>query len=291
LIHAPGHFNWCAYGSDYPPNVLANTNGSYTLAGTPPFTLIASNGTTMQTVNGATIATADVTMTPATITDATGYPGLWCPYTGNDLYMDTTHRCRQRQSGAQNWEAWIKDTRDEELYRIVLMPDDKWWLAQNVKYARAGTAHNSCDKDECGRYYTRAEANAAYESGTGGSNIRTQGVCPYNWLLPLGEDWKSLHVSLGNDVATTLSALRAIDSKCEPVYDTYGWAAKVELRVAAKLSNISGYYQNNLGNPSLGLIMDVKVLSLSAYEDCGSILLASNGSATAPAMVRCFRQL
>jgi P pilus assembly chaperone PapD len=48
LSNATGQFNWCAYGSDYPPNVLANTNGSYTLAGTPPFTLIASNGTTMQ---------------------------------------------------------------------------------------------------------------------------------------------------------------------------------------------------------------------------------------------------
>jgi hypothetical protein len=133
LSNATGKFNWCAYGSDYPPNVLANTNGSYTLAGTPPFTLIASNGTTMQTVNGTTIATADVTMTPATITDATGYPGLWCPYTGSDLYMDATHRCRQRQSGAYNWEAWIKDTRDDELYRIVYMPDNNWWLAQNEK--------------------------------------------------------------------------------------------------------------------------------------------------------------
>ncbi|MDR3132644.1 MAG: hypothetical protein LBU42_01300, partial [Prevotellaceae bacterium] len=52
LSNATGKFNWCAYGSDYPPNVLANTNSSYTLAGTPPFLLIASNGATSLTVPG-----------------------------------------------------------------------------------------------------------------------------------------------------------------------------------------------------------------------------------------------
>jgi uncharacterized protein (TIGR02145 family) len=134
LSNATGEFNWCAYGSDYPPNVLANTNGSYTLAGTPPFTLIASNGTTVQTGNGKTIATAAVTITPATITDATGYPGLWCPYTGSDLYMDATHRCRERQSGAYNWEAWIKDTRDNQIYRITQFTDNSWWFADNLSF-------------------------------------------------------------------------------------------------------------------------------------------------------------
>jgi hypothetical protein len=29
LSNASGQFNWCAYGSDYPPNVLANTSGRY----------------------------------------------------------------------------------------------------------------------------------------------------------------------------------------------------------------------------------------------------------------------
>jgi uncharacterized protein (TIGR02145 family) len=277
------------YGSDAPPKVTAE-NGTYTLVGTPPFILIAAGGAATQTVAATSIATSAVTITPVTLTDETGYPGVFCMYTGSDLFIDGTHLCQQRASGAQNWEAWIKDTRDEELYRIVLMPDDKWWLAQNVKYARAGTAHSSCDKDECGRYYTRAEARAAYENGTGGSNIRTQGVCPYDWLLPLGEDWKSLHVGLGNDVPTTLSALRAINATCNPVYDTYGWAAKVDLRVAANLGVYSGYYQNNNGNPALGLSIDIRC-NVYCYEDCGYLVMAGNGTAISPAMVRCFRQL
>ncbi|MDR2359344.1 MAG: hypothetical protein LBD87_06045 [Prevotellaceae bacterium] len=140
LSNAPaGKFNWCAYGSDYPPNVIANTNGSYTLAGTPPFELIAANGNSAQTVTGKTIAASDLTLNPTTITDATGYPGLWCPYTGGDLYMDADHRCRQRQSGAKNWETWIKDNRDAQVYRIVQFSDGSWWFANNLNYAPTRT--------------------------------------------------------------------------------------------------------------------------------------------------------
>ncbi|MDR0581631.1 MAG: hypothetical protein LBG31_01585, partial [Prevotellaceae bacterium] len=194
LSNATGKFNWCAYGSDYPPNVLANTDGSYTLAGTPPFTLIASNGTTMQTVNGKTIATAAVTMTPATITDATGYPGLWCPYTGNDLYMDAMHRCQQRASGARNWEAYIKDVRDNQIYRIVQMPTNTWWMAEDLvwdgkpnptatTYTVRGTARSCAAHYKCGRFYNSTATGAGAYAGTN-SDRRASDVCPAGWILP-----------------------------------------------------------------------------------------------------------
>ena len=171
LNNAPtGKFNWCVYGSDAPPNVLANTNGSYTLAGTPPFTLIASNGTTTQTVNEKTIAIAAVTMMPATITDATGYPGLWCPYTGSDLYMDATHRCLQRQSGAKNWEAHIRDSRDNQIYRITQFSDGRWWFADdfNIDLNVVGI---------CGdiRYYS----------------IKNYPACPTDWSIPAMSEVKT----------------------------------------------------------------------------------------------------
>jgi uncharacterized protein (TIGR02145 family) len=174
-------FNWCAYASDYPPNVLANTNGSYTLAGTPPFTLIAANGTTKLSVPGNTVAASAVTFAPATITDATGCPGLWCPYTGSDLYMDNTHRCLQRQSGAQNWEAWIKDSRDSKLYRIVFMPDNKWWLAQNLDYRGVSyTCYggNTANCDTRGPLYSNLNSTDTY--------------CPAGWLLPAVSTWSSI---------------------------------------------------------------------------------------------------
>jgi hypothetical protein len=67
LSNASGKFNWCAYGSDYPPNATSYNAGTYTLKGTPPF-VITGNGT-IQNVNkyvGTVINS---------LTDATGYPG------------------------------------------------------------------------------------------------------------------------------------------------------------------------------------------------------------------------
>ncbi|MDR3134333.1 MAG: hypothetical protein LBU42_10015, partial [Prevotellaceae bacterium] len=158
-IPANTTFNWCVYASDCPPTVTA-ADGTYTFSGTPPFTLIAANGAT-QPVTGTTLAASALTITPTTIMDETACPVVFCPYQGSDLYMDATHLCQQRASGAQNWEAYIKDTRDHELYRIVLMPDNKWWLAQNVKLASynsttIGAAISGCTKEECGRAYTWA---------------------------------------------------------------------------------------------------------------------------------------
>ncbi len=42
--------------------------------------------------------------------------------------------CYQRDSRAQNWEGWIQDPRDCKPYRIVRMPDERWWFAQNLAY-------------------------------------------------------------------------------------------------------------------------------------------------------------
>ncbi|MDR2359043.1 MAG: hypothetical protein LBD87_04495, partial [Prevotellaceae bacterium] len=230
LSNAPaGKFNWCVYGSDYPPNAVMNGN-SYTLKGTPPFKLIASNGTTTQTINGKTIAIAAITVTPATITDATGYPGLWCPYTGSDLYMDASHLCRQRTSGARNWEAYIRDSRDREIYRIVLMPDGKWWLAQNVKYAGTGytISFSGCTPEICGRHYDSEQFNKAY-GGTSGWGANKQGVCPNQWVLPIKSDWNTLFTSISTTASVVCERLRSATCTCTPRTDYYGWANKMRV--------------------------------------------------------------
>ena len=130
LSNAGDKFNWCVYGSDAPPKVTAD-NGTYTLYGTPPFTLIAAGGSATQTVAATTIATSAVTVTPLTLTDQTGCPGVFCIYTGSDLYIDADHLCQQRASGAKNWEAYIKDTRDNQIYRITQFSDNSWWFADD----------------------------------------------------------------------------------------------------------------------------------------------------------------
>jgi hypothetical protein len=73
LSNASGKFNWCAYGSDFPPNAVDNGSGGYTLRGTPPFVI---NGTIEW--NATTYSGSVMTA----LTDATGCPGALCGKNG-----------------------------------------------------------------------------------------------------------------------------------------------------------------------------------------------------------------
>jgi hypothetical protein len=73
LDNATGKFNWCAYGSDFPPNARDNSSGGYNLKGSPPFII---NGTIEWTAN--TYSGNEITA----LTDATGCPGVWCGRNG-----------------------------------------------------------------------------------------------------------------------------------------------------------------------------------------------------------------
>jgi uncharacterized protein (TIGR02145 family) len=283
-------FNWCVYASDCPPNVTA-TNGTYTFNGTPPFTLIASDGTTIQTISGGTLAVSALTITPVTITDQTECPGVFCPYQGSDLYIDATHLCQLRTSGAQNWEAWIKDTRDDEYYRIVLMPDNKWWLAQNVKLASyggsaVGSAISGCTADECGRKYTQANIYASYAGGSSSSTGNVQGICPPGWLLPVTADWMMMIAPIG-DMQTIAERLRALNSGCSPRTDYYGFA-DIKGTVSGTLyASYTEWYANDHARED-GLVIDFACWGNN--QKCGYVLLFWDGS-NDPATVRCFRQL
>ena len=66
-------FNWCVYGSDYPPNAYITggdyTNGTYTLKGTRPFLINGAITVDVDTYSGGNITS---------ITDATQCPGIRC---------------------------------------------------------------------------------------------------------------------------------------------------------------------------------------------------------------------
>jgi hypothetical protein len=75
LSNATGKFNWCAYGSDFPPNAVEN-GSSYTLKGSPPFILTTASGTV--SVNAKIYSGSTITA----LTDATGCPGVLCSKNG-----------------------------------------------------------------------------------------------------------------------------------------------------------------------------------------------------------------
>ncbi len=64
LNSIPAKYDWCAYATDYPPNIGAANNGIYTLRGSLSFV-----------VSGNTIAGKQTSDTVSSLTDATGCPG------------------------------------------------------------------------------------------------------------------------------------------------------------------------------------------------------------------------
>jgi hypothetical protein len=200
-------FNWCAYVSDYPPNVTLD-KGTFTFKGTPNF--IVNNPT--QIITTKTVTKVNLTVNASTtFTDATGCPGigsLYCPYTGSDLYMDATHLCQQRTSGAMNWEAYIKDVRDNHIYRIVQMPTNTWWMAEDLMwdgkpnpsatgYTVRGVARDCGTHYGCGRTYNSTATGAGAYAGTA-NDRRNSDVCPAGWLLPSGSEFTPYATSGAN---------------------------------------------------------------------------------------------
>jgi uncharacterized protein (TIGR02145 family) len=206
-----------------------------------------------------------------------------CPYTGSDLYIDATHLCRQRTSGAQNWEAWIKDARDNELYRIVLMPDNKWWLAQNLKYAATGNQPTTCTKDECGRRYTKTQARGSTGSGSG-----KQGICPNGWIFPILSEYTALRNSISANAVVVCQRLQAISVTCTGGNDYYGWASTKHYNEYLISNNCmwEEFMCNQDGKSTQFIINDRAGYT---YQDCGYICDDCGDISTAN--LRCFRQL
>jgi uncharacterized protein (TIGR02145 family) len=289
LSNATPPVNWCAHSSDFPPNIGDYSNGIYTLRGTPPFTLTDDSGTT-QVVSGNTVADADLNIVPITMTDATGCPGIWCIYTGSDLYVNATHQCKKRTGGDKNWEAWIKDARDGELYRVVKMPDNKWWLAQNVKYATTGSSVtiSGCTPDKCGRAYTGAQANGAWGGSKTGIGANVQGVCPPGWILPLNADWYDLRANISTDVATICRRIRALDSPCGNAEDYYGFANIIGYMVDGAKYGACGSFRTN---DSAGYDWVFNWDCGGSCPNCCNQIYTGVHEANRTAPVRCLRQL
>ena len=206
-------FNWCAYASDCPPNVTLD-EGTYTFKGTTNFIMSEP----ARTLTTETIAKSNLTVTSSsTFTDATDCPGigsLYCPYTGSDLYMDADHLCQQRASGAQNWEAYIKDTRDNKKYRIVYMPDNKWWLAQNLDYRSGAYRCGNDNTAYCDNYGIMLKL----------TDVIPTDICPVGWTLPNTTEMQAIASDNASvlKLRSTSSWRGSTNSSSAPGTDNYG---------------------------------------------------------------------
>jgi uncharacterized protein (TIGR02145 family) len=144
------------------------------------------------------------------------------------------------------------------------MPDNKWWLAQNVKLASyssktAGVVFSTCDKEQCGRGYTVAETIGAW-GGTSGSGANIQGVCPSGWVLPTLDEWQAMFKAIDNNLTVTAhgnsscggnsfsnttvtqSLAATAGTKCTTGNNKYGWASQIMAPASNSGGQIESYW-------------------------------------------------
>jgi uncharacterized protein (TIGR02145 family) len=201
-----------------------------------------------------------------------------CPYTGSDLITNSSYLCQQRTSGAKNWQAYIIDSRDNEVYRIVLMPDNKWWLAQNVKYAKTGTQPSWCTKDQCGRYYSHAQVR-----GSSGSGSNRQGICPPGWVLPLKSHYETLTAAMSSTTSVWLAMMTSLDSRCT-INDHYGWAAQKAINNYGGAN--SAAWEFLFCNDANGTVLITNDINGATSFDCGHFFWSGSQNWD---IVRCYR--
>jgi hypothetical protein len=136
LDNATGKFNWCVYGSDFPPNAKDNPSGGYDLKGSPPFIINGTIEWTATTYSGGEITA---------LTDATGCPGVWC---GRDGEAAGLLNCCV--TGTTNCSGTCKTNGTYETY------DGACTGACNTAYVQL---RNQCDEVVNTKYKTYTKAN------------------------------------------------------------------------------------------------------------------------------------
>jgi uncharacterized protein (TIGR02145 family) len=163
------------------------------------------------------------------------------------------------------------------------MPDNKWWLAQNVKYASTGSQPTHCSADECGRWYSKTQA-----SGTGGTGSGKQGICPNGWIFPILSDYTTLRNLISATASIVCQRLQSLDSQCPGGDDYYGWAGiKYTNHNMIDYGAAEERFVVNDASSTREFILNDR--SGNTWQDCGYV--CDDCGAKSQGSLRCFRQL
>jgi len=151
------------------------------------------------------------------------------------------------------------DTRDGKRYRTVLMPDGKWWLAEDLAYRGVGVLG--------GTYYRREDFAAAVIPGC---HIPTGPIYSDN-------EWQDLANACGGN-AVAGGKLKSTSGWDVNGTDEFGFNAKP----TGKAGYYGGawYYSNDFGNASWGFTTDNvgSPYCNTAYIDASNVFLSLVGS-------------
>jgi uncharacterized protein (TIGR02145 family) len=98
------------------------------------------------------------------------------------------------------------DPRDCKPYRVMLMPDNRWWFAQDLRWG--GNRVGSCSTAGCLYRWSEAVTGREVPDDTyvlltiNSDTVGPKGACPEGWHLPTGAEWHRLGASMGSGAAT-----------------------------------------------------------------------------------------
>ena len=118
----------------------------------------------------------------------------------NDFTCSIVKSFRDPCNLFRDCENQITDARDGQSYCIALMPDGKWWMAEDLKYAQGGGVCYNNSQAYCeiyGRLYTFSEVlGGDTPNQSTSSNRNVKGICPDGWHIPTLAEWESLITAL-----------------------------------------------------------------------------------------------
>jgi hypothetical protein len=208
-------FNWCAYASDYPPNVVIHGNSSYTLHGSRPFV-----------VNDVTLPVNQTTYSGTIIsfTDATGAPGLFPAASGEKangmgcvagLMEHLSGVCAEPSTvGCNNGVLNLGPTSFTAGTEVTIVGNgiSQIWSrpvtatgCQKTTYnaGTSGSYNADCraNPNNAGDYFSQC-AVAQY----------AETICPPPWRVPLAADFENLFAAFGEN-STPVYGLTFIQEK------------------------------------------------------------------------------
>ncbi|MDR3134429.1 MAG: hypothetical protein LBU42_10505 [Prevotellaceae bacterium] len=147
LSNATGQFNWCAYGSGFPPNAKDDGSGGYILRGSLPFTITTTSGALEVPTYGYTggVVTA--------LTDATGEPGILCG--GENESAGLLGCCK---AGLVNCDGTCKLTCSAIQTSQCRFPCAQWWDTFDmipVNFYLFNQSHTDFTEVKCADYATQ----------------------------------------------------------------------------------------------------------------------------------------
>ncbi|MDR3133362.1 MAG: hypothetical protein LBU42_04985, partial [Prevotellaceae bacterium] len=173
-------------------------------------------------------------------------------------------------SGAQNWEAWIQDARDNKIYRIAQLSTGLWTMDDYLNYAHPAAVDEKCSNaDPNAKEYWRHTLATTYST-----------LCPDGWRLPEQTELKTTF----DDWSQYLSKIKIYTGETIRIPPTTSCQLNGEyVALIAKTCIGIGYYGGRLKNPT-------SAASVSGIVTCLRYTSGTNSTNGYSGYVRCVRE-